>query len=219
MSASTNFNGSSDTVTSGPSRASITLTTPSPVTSPTKSTWQRSRAATASRKAFASGLTNTALDSWYSAPQSSTADSVGSPTVNLPRSYAAPSVSTISLSTLPFPPQPWSWIDTMGFAAPRSAHARTTRFMRLSICASPRWTASKSSAAFSPLWTRDDAAPPPMPMRYAGPPTLATSMPFSAGFFAQCLASSHPTPAENMTGFSHSQRSPRPSSARPSERQ
>src|SRR3972149_5546227 len=47
----------------------------------------------------------------------------------------------ISLTTLQFPPAPWSWMLTIGFSSPISTHARMTRFIFCSISASPRWPA------------------------------------------------------------------------------
>ena len=51
------------------------------------------------------------------------------------------------------PPAPWSCMDTMGLFSPRSIHALITRFILFSISASPRCTASKSSAKSSSLPT------------------------------------------------------------------
>lgn len=45
------------------------------------------------------------------------------------------------------------------------------------------WTALKSSSALLEPEGMDDAAPPPMPMRYAGPPILTMSMPTSGSSF------------------------------------
>lgn len=97
----------------------------------------------------------------------------------------------------------------MGFASPISTHARTTRHSFCDISASPRCTALKSSSALPllPLGT-ELAAPPPIPMRYAGPPTLTTSIPTSGGFFLWCARSIWPKPPENMMGLIHSRRSP-----------
>lgn len=55
------------------------LTLLSPVMVPTKHTGQRSRALTRLRKSRSEGLSRSALDSWYSAPQISRAFRVGSP--------------------------------------------------------------------------------------------------------------------------------------------
>ena len=53
----------------------------------------------------------------------------------------------------------------------------------------------------------DDAAPPPMPIRNAGPPSLTHSMPTSGVPFARCAGNIVPTPPENMIGLIHSRRS------------
>lgn len=55
------------------------LTLLSPVMVPTKQAGQRSRALTRLRKSRSEGLSRSALDSWYSAPQISKAFRVGSP--------------------------------------------------------------------------------------------------------------------------------------------
>ena len=80
-------------------------------------------------------------------------------------SISAPFGAEISFSTFPLPPAPWSWIDTIGFSPRRSMAARITRFILFSISASPRCTASKSSAACDASCMRLDAAPLPRPMR------------------------------------------------------
>mmetsp|Transcript_56997 Transcript_56997/g.112515 ORF Transcript_56997/g.112515 Transcript_56997/m.112515 type:complete len:340 (-) Transcript_56997:765-1784(-) len=117
---------------------STTTTLPSPVTSPTTLTGQFSRFANALKCASSFGCSSRALFSWYSAPQISHTLRVGSPQSMARMSYRAPCSSTISLSTFPFPPHPWSWIETMGLCGPSSMHARSSRFMRFSISASPR---------------------------------------------------------------------------------
>lgn len=55
------------------------LTLLSPVIVPTKQTGQRSRALTRLRNSRSEGLSRSAFDSWYSAPQISSAFKVGSP--------------------------------------------------------------------------------------------------------------------------------------------
>lgn len=70
--------------------------------------------------------------SWYSAPHISKTDNVGSPTTNLSTSMRAPRGSTISFSTLPAPPAPWSWIETMGFS-PFPPNSRSTPKVRMVI--------------------------------------------------------------------------------------
>lgn len=55
------------------------LTLLSPVMVPTKQAGQRSRMLTRLRKSRSGGLSRSAFDSWYSAPQISRAFSVGSP--------------------------------------------------------------------------------------------------------------------------------------------
>mmetsp|Transcript_12558 Transcript_12558/g.18864 ORF Transcript_12558/g.18864 Transcript_12558/m.18864 type:complete len:337 (-) Transcript_12558:1388-2398(-) len=149
-----------------PSLLSTTTTLPSPVTVPTGVTGQFSLRAKACTTASCCGRTRKALFSWYSAPQISITDSELSPSGMLRRSKRAPSGSTISFSTLPLPPAPWSWMDTMGLSSPSSTQARMTRFIRFSISASPRCTALKSSCAVSlEPCTRLLAAPPPIPIR------------------------------------------------------
>mmetsp|Transcript_80009 Transcript_80009/g.214132 ORF Transcript_80009/g.214132 Transcript_80009/m.214132 type:complete len:415 (-) Transcript_80009:1264-2508(-) len=181
---------------------------PSPVTSPTQHMPDRSRALIFSSSGRSSALTRQQLFSWYSAPQSSRTDMVGSPTTTSRISMRQPTGSAISLSTLQLPPAPWSCIDTMGLRSPMSTHARTTRFIFCSISASPRCTALKSrSARFSPK-AIDDAAPPPMPMRYAGPPSFTIFMPFSGLLFLRWRASIWPKPPVKRMGLIHSRRSP-----------
>ena len=167
-----------------------------------------SRLPTASMNSRSFSRISIASFSWNSAPHSSFTDIVGSPTTRLRMSSSAPFGAEISFSTFPFPPAPWSWIDTIGFASRRSIAARITRFILFSISASPRCTASKSSAACDASCMRLDAAPPPRPMRYAGPPTFTTSMSFSGLPLCRWRSSSWPTPPENMMGFTYSRRSP-----------
>mmetsp|Transcript_111890 Transcript_111890/g.361231 ORF Transcript_111890/g.361231 Transcript_111890/m.361231 type:complete len:414 (+) Transcript_111890:1331-2572(+) len=147
------------------SRLSTTVQSPSPVMLPTQQTCERSRLATSSNMGKASSRTSMQLLSWYSAPQISSTDIVGSPTTMLRMSILPPTGSRISLSTLQLPPQPWSCNETMGLRLPSSQQARMTRFIFCSISASPRCTALKSrSERLSPS-AREEAEPPPMPMR------------------------------------------------------
>mmetsp|Transcript_28549 Transcript_28549/g.60528 ORF Transcript_28549/g.60528 Transcript_28549/m.60528 type:complete len:328 (-) Transcript_28549:1525-2508(-) len=148
-----------------PSAESLTTTLPSPVTAPRMRKGQFSRSAIFRNSASESGRMRSALFSWYSAPQISRTERVLSPTYTFLISYSAPAGSTISFSTLPLPPAPWSCTLTIGFSSPKSQHALISRFILFSISASPLCTASKSSAAFSLDWTLLEAAPPPMPMR------------------------------------------------------
>ena len=78
-------------------------------------------------------------------------------------------------------------MDKIGFFPSSSTHALTTRLSLLDISASPRCTAlkSRSALASSSPPAFEDAAPPPMPMRYAGPPILTTSMPMSPSVFSR----------------------------------
>ena len=48
---------------------------------------------------------------------------------------------------------------------------------------------------------RELAAPPPIPIRYAGPPSFTTHIPFSGAPFVTWPAAIWPRPAENMMGF------------------
>ena len=181
---------------------------PSPVTLPTKPTGAISRAQRSRKSSSCSGFSNSASCSWDSAPQISSTDSVASPIGKSRTLICAPAGSTISFSTLQLPPAPWSWIDTMGLASPSSTQARSTRLTFCSISASPRCTALKSSSAtFSP-WTMLDAAPPPIPILYAGPPIFTTHIPFAGASLSVCRASICPMPPENMIGLIHSRRSP-----------
>mmetsp|Transcript_37596 Transcript_37596/g.77222 ORF Transcript_37596/g.77222 Transcript_37596/m.77222 type:complete len:343 (+) Transcript_37596:1639-2667(+) len=146
---------------------SKTMQFPSPVTSPTQHMPERSRSLTCLSSGSASSFTRQQLFSWYSAPQISSTDIVSSPSTTSRISMRPPTGSMISLSTLQFPPAPWSWMDTIGLRSPISMHARTTRFIFCSISASPRCTALKSRSArpsFCPN-AIELAAPPPMPMR------------------------------------------------------
>ena len=79
MSASTSSRGRSTIFASEPPRLSTTTTRPSAATSPTTSTWQRSRSAMARSRGMSPGSTRSAFDSWYSAPQSSSGVIVASP--------------------------------------------------------------------------------------------------------------------------------------------
>ena len=200
-----------------PSAASCSTMSPSPVTSPTYATHARSRAHSAEKSGMASGRMSSASDSWYSAPQISSTDRLASPTGMARTSMRPPAGDTISLSTLQLPPAPWSWMLTIGLASPSSQHARMTRFTFCSICASPRCTALKSSSTLLSPAAMDDAAEPPMPMRYAGPPSLTTTMPGAGAPLTTCSPSMQPMPAVNMMGLTYSRRSPLGSRS-PSER-
>ena len=177
MSPSTSSKSRSTAVS--PVFESFTTMWPESVISPMIITGTFSRLPSSTMNSRSSGRISIAAFSWNSAPHSSRTDIVGSPTTTLRMSSSAPFGALISFSTLPLPPAPWSWIDTIGFAPRRSIAARITRFILFSISASPRCTASKSSAACEASCTREEAAPPPRPMRYAGPPTFTTNMPFS----------------------------------------
>mmetsp|Transcript_24390 Transcript_24390/g.55567 ORF Transcript_24390/g.55567 Transcript_24390/m.55567 type:complete len:434 (+) Transcript_24390:1767-3068(+) len=189
--------------------ASWTMQLPSPVIVPTQQKPERSRSEIAARRGTSSAFTSAQLFSWYSAPQSSRTDMVSSPQMISRISILPPTGSMISLSTLQFPPHPWSWRETMGLRSPRSTHARITRFIFCSISASPRCTALKSRSArpLSPS-EREEAAPPPTPMRYAGPPSFTTFIPTSGSAFLRCRASICPNPPVKSTGLTHSRRSP-----------
>mmetsp|Transcript_7001 Transcript_7001/g.16332 ORF Transcript_7001/g.16332 Transcript_7001/m.16332 type:complete len:385 (-) Transcript_7001:1155-2309(-) len=190
------------------SSESYSTSRPSPLTCPRKQYGDCSLSQICLKRSTCSGLSSSAQFSWYSAPQSSSTDSVWSPE-RIDRTCSfAPRGSQISLSTLPLPPAPWSWMATMGLASPSSTHARMTRFILFSISASPRCTALKSSDAWLLSCKRLLAAPPPMPIRYAGPPTLTTHMPGSGSPLSACTAGIWPRPAENMIGLSHSRLSP-----------
>lgn len=68
----------------------------------------------------------------------------------------------------------------MGFLSPISMQARTTRLSLFSISASPRCTALKSKEeSLEPCTSTELAAPPPTPIRYTGPPILASKLPLS----------------------------------------
>lgn len=56
-------------------------------------------------------------------------------------------------------------------------------------------TALKSRSALLLPEGTEEAAPPPIPMRYAGPPILTTSMPISPSAFSRWRWSIWPTPA------------------------
>mmetsp|Transcript_44428 Transcript_44428/g.123536 ORF Transcript_44428/g.123536 Transcript_44428/m.123536 type:complete len:241 (-) Transcript_44428:987-1709(-) len=191
-----------------PSRLSTTVHLPSPVIVPTQQTCERSRSLTSWSICNASSRTSAQLFSWYSAPQISSTDIVGSPKMTSRISILPPTGSMISLSTLQLPPAPWSCKETIGFRAPSSQHARMTLFIFCSISASPRCTALKSKSARLSPSAREDAAPPPMPMRYAGPPILTTFMPTSGSDFLRCCASICPKPPVKRMGLTHSRRSP-----------
>lgn len=110
-------------------------------------------------------------------------------------------------SLIPFPPAPWSWILQTGFPSILSKHALRARFIFCSISASPLWTAPRSRSLQLSPWTykhktmfkhlkimqstdatnkiysnictwTEDAAPPPTPIRYTGPPIFTTSIPY-----------------------------------------
>mmetsp|Transcript_14859 Transcript_14859/g.37606 ORF Transcript_14859/g.37606 Transcript_14859/m.37606 type:complete len:312 (+) Transcript_14859:1950-2885(+) len=151
-----------------PSRESKSTTRPSPVTSPRCAIGADSRSAMRSSRGRLAGEVSSALFSWYSAPQISSTDIDLSPQRIARTSMRPPIGSQISLSTLPLPPAPWSWMAWMGLSAPRLMHARMMRFILFSISASPRCTALKLSAAClasTSTSSLDEAAPPPIPMR------------------------------------------------------
>mmetsp|Transcript_16589 Transcript_16589/g.51606 ORF Transcript_16589/g.51606 Transcript_16589/m.51606 type:complete len:254 (-) Transcript_16589:1615-2376(-) len=93
-----------------PSTESKRTTRPSPVTSPRCAIGAFSRSAICSRSGSLSIVVSSALFSWYSAPQISRTDMLLSPHRILRTSIRPPMGSQISLSTLPLPPAPWSWI-------------------------------------------------------------------------------------------------------------
>ena len=72
---------------------------------------------------------------------------------------------------------------------------------RRCISAWPRWTELKSSASeFVPVII-DEAAPPPRPMRIAGPPIWTISAPTVTSFFSTWLRRMTPMPPASMIGL------------------
>mmetsp|Transcript_37183 Transcript_37183/g.71305 ORF Transcript_37183/g.71305 Transcript_37183/m.71305 type:complete len:276 (+) Transcript_37183:2195-3022(+) len=208
MSPST-FSSSRSSGQSAPSGASrsSSVTRPEPVISPTTEKGRRSRSQILAMTSTLAGLMSMASFSWYSAPQMSRTDMVSSPSFTARMSMTPPRGSISSFRTLQLPPAPWSWMETMGLASPISTHVRTTRYSFWDISPSPRCTALKSSSTARVPDGTEEAAPPPMPMRYAGPPIFTTSMPSSPGSFSSMVWSMAPKPALNMMGLSHSRRS------------
>ena len=112
-----------------------------------------------------------------------------------------PVASTSSGQPLESPPAPMSWMERMGFAAPSDAHASMTPWQRRCISALPRWTELKSrSSEFVPVII-EDAAPPPKPMRMAGPPIWTMRAPGVTGFFSIWLSRMTPMPPASMMGL------------------
>mmetsp|Transcript_42293 Transcript_42293/g.108165 ORF Transcript_42293/g.108165 Transcript_42293/m.108165 type:complete len:401 (+) Transcript_42293:127-1329(+) len=194
----------------GSSGAALSFTTMRPlsVTVPMICSAQRSRAQISSITPRCSGRSSRQSFSWYSAPQISSTLRVSSPSLTARTSTSPPHGYTISFTTLQLPPAPWSCRLTMGLESPISTQARTTRHSFWLISASPRCTALKSSSALLEPLARLDAAPPPMPMRYAGPPIFTISMPGAGSSLSRWAWSIWPMPALNMMGLSHSRRSP-----------
>ena len=76
-----------------------------------------------------------------------------------------------------------------------------TPWARRCISALPRWTELKSSASELVPVIIDDAAPPPSPMRIAGPPIWTMSEPTLTGFFSTWLRRIVPMPPASMIGL------------------
>ena len=88
-----------------------------------------------------------------------------------------PAPSTSSGRALDNPPAPTSWMERIGLSAPSRRQRSITSWQRRCISGFPRCTDAKSSAA-SPLPdAAEDAAPPPRPMRIAGPPSTTMRAP------------------------------------------
>ena len=94
-----------------------------------------------------------------------------------------------------------SWIDNTGFFFPIAAHALITPWHRRCISALPRWTLLKSSASeFVPVII-ELAAPPPRPIRIAGPPIWTMYAPVVTGFFVTWSRMMKPCPPASMIGL------------------
>ena len=94
-----------------------------------------------------------------------------------------------------------SWIERIGFALPRQLHASITPWQRRCISALPRCTELKSSASELVPVIIELAAPPPRPMRIAGPPIWTMSAPTVTSFFCTCEWRMTPMPPASMMGL------------------
>ncbi|MDZ7747672.1 MAG: hypothetical protein U5K43_01580 [Halofilum sp. (in: g-proteobacteria)] len=76
-----------------------------------------------------------------------------------------------------------------------------TSWQRRCISGLPRCTEAKSSSAsLAPLAT-EEAAPPPRPMRIAGPPSTTTRAPAGSGLLSTCMGRTLPSPPAIMIGL------------------
>ena len=125
----------------------------------------------------------------------------GSSLWTLRSSKRPPVASTSSGQPFERPPAPMSWIERTGFFFPIAAQALITPWQRRCISAFPRWTLLKSSASsFVPV-IMDEAAPPPRPMRIAGPPICTMYAPVGTGFFSTWSRTITPCPPASMIGL------------------
>ncbi len=94
-----------------------------------------------------------------------------------------------------------SWMERIGFFFPSAAQALITPWQRRCISALPRWTLLKSSASsFVPVII-EEAAPPPRPMRIAGPPICTMYAPVVTGFLSTWSRMMTPCPPASMMGL------------------
>ena len=99
------------------------------------------------------------------------------------------------------PPAPTSWIDRIGLSSPRAQQASRTSWQRRSISALSRCTEAKSSPSSPVPALIDEAAPPPSPMRIAGPPSTTITDPGETGRLWVWPGRMLPRPPASMTGL------------------
>ena len=99
------------------------------------------------------------------------------------------------------PPAPTSWIDKIGVSSP-SAFARSiTSWQRRCISGLSRCTLAKSKSALLCPVAIDDAAPPPSPIKSAGPPSTMIFAPTAMPRFFACMGRTLPMPPASMIGL------------------
>ena len=99
------------------------------------------------------------------------------------------------------PPAPTSWIESTGLSSPSATQRSMTSWQRRCISGLPRCTLAKSSSSSLVPLAIDDAAPPPSPMRMAGPPSTTRAAPGGTARLSTLPGRTLPQPPAIMIGL------------------
>ena len=108
---------------------------------------------------------------------------------------------TISGTALHKPPAPISWILLIGVRSFRYTHWLITSWHRRSISGLSLWTEEKSKSSVLEPDDNDEAAPPPIPITYDGPPRIMTKSPSDSLDLCVWLDLMVPMPPASIIGL------------------